>query len=204
MADTTEQKNKPAEKDPDDFDPQADAKVAGEIAAEAKGKPSGELVAPSDPRAADEIAGMLDKLSGPEPSAQEIAMAIAGGDTLPDADVQQSQAGIVARILAATDTSKVLDMGEPMKAEELEQVALEVNGVRWMKSALEGGAGVYAVVDAVRLDQDEPVKITTGSVNVMAQLLKLQTMGAFPQKVKIVKAGRPTKSGYYPYWLQPA
>lgn len=165
---------------------------------------SGELVPPSDPRAAEELDAMLAQIVGAEPSAQEILQAIVGGEDLPEASAQQSQSGIVARILSAGGAEAVLDMGEPTKAEELEQVPLNVTGVRWMRSTFDEGPGVYAVVDATRTDNDEQVKVTCGGVNVMTQLLKLQTMGAFPQNVKIVKATRPTKSGYYPYWLQPA
>ena len=172
----------------------------------AKEKPnsSGELVKPDDPRAAGELDAMLAQIVGQEPSAQEILQAIVGGEDLPEQSAQQSQAGIVARILAGESAGDVLDMGEPIKAEELESVPLQVNGVRWMRSTFEEGPGVYAVIDAIRGDTNDAIKVTCGSVNVMTQLLKLQTMGAFPQSVKVVKSSRPTSSGYYPYWLQPA
>lgn len=165
---------------------------------------SGEVVAPTDPRAKQELDAMLAQIVGNEPSAQEILQAIVGGEDLPEASAQQSQSGIVARILGAEGAEGVLDMGEPIKAEELEQVPLQINGVRWMRSTFDEGPGVYAVADALREDTGEQVKVTCGGVNVMTQLLKLQTMGAFPQRVKIAKSQRPTKSGYYPYWLQPA
>jgi hypothetical protein len=168
------------------------------------GGATGEPVAPDDPKAKAELDAMLAQIVGEEPSAQEILQAIVGGESLPETNAQQSQAGIVARILGAEGADKVLDMGEPTKAEELEQVPLLVNGVSWQRSTFEEGPGVYAVIDAVREDQNEPLKVTCGSVNVMTQLLKLQTMGAFPQKVKIVKSSKPTASGYYPFWLQPA
>jgi hypothetical protein len=168
------------------------------------GGATGEPVAPDDPRAAAELDAMLAQVVGEGPSAQEILQAIVGGEDMPDSTAAQSQAGIVARILAGTDPEGVLDMGEPVKAEDLEQVPLIVTGVRWMRSTFEEGPSVYAVLDAERIDNEEAVKVTCGSVNVMTQLLRLQTMGAFPQKVKIVKSARPTKSGYYPYWLQPA
>jgi hypothetical protein len=165
---------------------------------------TGELVAPSDPRAGAEIEAMVAEIIGKEPSAQEVLQAIVGGESLPESTAEQSQAGIVARILAADSPEAALDMGEPVKAEELEQVVLNVSGVRWMRSTFEEGPGVYAVIDAVREDTEEAIKATCGSVNVMTQLLKLQTMAAFPQRVKIVKSQKPTQSGYYPFWLQPA
>jgi hypothetical protein len=165
---------------------------------------TGESVSPDDPRAKAELDAMLAQIVGEEPSAQEILQAIVGGESLPETNAQQSQAGIVARILGAEGADNVLDMGEPTKAEELEQVPLLVKGVSWQRSTFEEGPGVYAVIDATREDQNEPLKVTCGSVNVMTQLLKLQTMGAFPQKVKIVKSSKPTASGYYPFWLQPA
>lgn len=204
MADKAATTTKPA---PDeakgDGKPEPGQKVA-RPGAPAPGEPSGELVQPDDPRAAAELDLMLAQIAGSGPSAQEILQAIVGADSLPDQKAEQSQAAIVARILQAGDPDAVLDMGQPVGADELEQVPLEVNGVRWMKSTFEEGPGVYAVIDAVRGDNNEPVKVTTGSTNVMTQLLKLQTMGALPQRVKIVKSARPTQSGYYPYWLQPA
>lgn len=166
--------------------------------------PSGELLPPDDPRAAEELDAMLAQIVGKEPSAQEILQAIVGGGEMPEQEAQEAQAGIVGRILGAADPEAVLDMGDPIKAAELEAVPLKVSGVRWMRSTFEEGPGVYAVIDAVRIDNDEALKVTCGGVNVMTQLLRLQTMGALPQIVKIVKATRPTKSGYYPYWLQPA
>lgn len=186
---------------------ETDAPKAGDTPPSApsdKPAQSGELVAPDDPRAKAELDAMLAQIVGPEPSAQEILQAIVGGESLPESTAEQSQAGIVARILGAEGPDKVLDMGEPTKAEELEQVPLLVSGVSWQRSTFEEGPGVYAVIDAVREDTQEQLKVTCGSVNVMTQLLKLQTMRAFPQKVKIVKSQRPTKSGYYPFWLQPA
>lgn len=197
----------------DDKAAEAEAKAAEQDAGEDKpgtdvaplaGGATGESVSPDDPRAKAELDAMLAQIVGEEPSAQEILQAIVGGESLPETNAQQSQAGIVARILGAEGADKVLDMGEPTKAEELEQVPLLVNGVSWQRSTFEEGPGVYAVIDAVREDQNEPLKVTCGSVNVMTQLLKLQTMGAFPQKVKIVKSSKPTASGYYPFWLQPA
>ena len=167
-------------------------------------EPSGELVKPSDPRAAGELDAMLAQIVGEEPSAQEILAAITGAEDMPEATAQQSQAGIVARILAASTLDAILDQGEPLKAEELAEVPLEVTGVRWMRSTYEEGPNVYAVMDAVRADNEERMKVTCGGVNVMTQLLKLQVGQLFPVRVKIVKATRPTKSGFYPYWLQPA
>lgn len=167
-------------------------------------KPSGELVKPDDPRAATELDAMLAEIAGNEPSAQEILQAIVGGEDFPEADAQQSQVAIVARILQAEGADGVLDMGDPLKAEEMEGVAINVYGVRWFRSSFEEGPGVYAVMDAQRVDDEERVKVTCGGVNVMTQLLKLQASGLLPQRVKVVKASRPTRSGYYPYWLQPA
>ena len=171
---------------------------------DAPSEPSGELVKPDDPRAAGELDAMLAQIVGEEPSAQEILAAITGAEDMPEATAQQSQAGIVARILAASTLDAILDQGEPLKAEELAEVPLEVTGVRWMRSTYEEGPNVYAVMDAVRADNEERMKVTCGGVNVMTQLLKLQVGQLFPVRVKIVKATRPTKSGFYPYWLQPA
>lgn len=204
MTETKEKDGKPGEAE----QPTKDGAAAGGStpAPSEPPKPSGtgELVAPSDPRAKGEIDAMVAEIVGKEPSAQEIIQAIVGGESLPESTAEQSQAGIVARILAADSPEAALDMGEPVKAEELEQVVLNVTGVRWMRSTFEEGPGVYAVIDAEREDTNEAIKATCGSVNVMTQLLKLQTMAAFPQRVKIVKSQKPTKSGYYPFWLQPA
>lgn len=204
MPETKTKEGKPVETEAEAAKREAEAKEPGTDVAPLPGGATGEPVSPDDPKAKAELDAMLAQIVGEEPSAQEILQAIVGGESLPETNAQQSQAGIVARILGAEGADKVLDMGEPTKAEELEQVPLLVNGVSWQRSTFEEGPGVYAVIDAVREDRNEPLKVTCGSVNVMTQLLKLQTMGAFPQKVKIVKSSKPTASGYYPFWLQPA
>jgi len=53
-----------------------------------------------------------------------------------------------------------------------------------------------------RMDNDEEIVWTTGSVSVVAQLVKAFMLGALPLYATIRKAERPTANGYYPQHLE--
>lgn len=64
------------------------------------------------------------------------------------------------------------------------------------------GLGVFLVVQAVDCKTGEKLTTTTGSVNIVAQLVRAYTLDSFPLKARIMKAERPTKNGYWPLHLE--
>lgn len=113
---------------------------------------------------------------------------------------------IVRRILEAGDPEQVFSGGRAVGGREALGRPFILHGVRWHRSAYaaEGGLPIFAVLDATFVDTGERVAITTGAVNVMAQVFALARLDALPVQVKIEESDRPTAAGYRPQWLQRA
>lgn len=134
-----------------------------------------------------------------------VEAALTAGAELPELEPQDAAAAgmeIAARILRAESVDEVFEQGGATPALEVIDVPLIVNGLRWNRSDYEGeGAKVYALIDATRADSGEELTITCGSRNVMAQLYRLDQLGALNTPVKIVRAERETARGFRPMWL---
>ncbi len=65
-------------------------------------------------------------------------------------------------------------------------------------SSFEGGAPVFASVDAVDLNTGEVGVLNTGSVKHLAKLYVMARDHSFPVRVRITQALRPSASGFYP------
>jgi|SRR6516165_6844513 hypothetical protein len=76
-----------------------------------------------------------------------------------------------------------------------------VRRVRWLPSDMDGGAGFYALVDAVDADSGEALVLTSGSFNVLVQLARAEQLGILNDPVKLVESDRPTADGYRPQRL---
>lgn len=120
-----------------------------------------------------------------------------------DHDSDQTTVEILARILAAESVEDVLAPQAPVALKTLQGFPLSIDSVRWMKSDFAEGAGMYALIKGARTDTGETFLATCGGTNVLAQLFVLDKLGAFPTKVKITTASKPTANGYYPLWLTP-
>lgn len=115
-------------------------------------------------------------------------------------DPEAVQVDIIKRILASKG-EEALAQRTPTKARDILGVALEVRGVRWMRSGIaDNPLGLYALIDASRGDTGDDVLVTCGGQNVMAQLLVMVRDGVLPQVCKIVEAAE-TARGYRPLWL---
>lgn len=108
---------------------------------------------------------------------------------------------IVARILEAPDLAAVLDQGVAYHARDVLDQPFVLHGVKFNRSRLENGPGVFAILDAQFDDGRKPV--TCGSRNVMAQAYRIGELGGFGVTVKIVE-GSETAAGYRPMWLTAA
>jgi hypothetical protein len=134
-----------------------------------------------------------------------VEQSLVEGVELPELDDPDEIARqIIVRILKADDVEQVLEPAGALGARDLLGVPLEISAVRWQRSSLDGGPALFALIEAQRLDEGEPVVVTCGGRNVLAQLLRLAQLSAFPQVVRIVEAERETSRGYRPLWLVPA
>lgn len=110
---------------------------------------------------------------------------------------------IVAQLLAAETDDELENFGNAVGWRELAGVPMEIHGFHWRPSSFEEGAPVYFVVSATRLDTGEPVTLTTGSMNVLAQLSNLARRNQIPGAVRILfESENPTKAGFRPLWLK--
>lgn len=119
-------------------------------------------------------------------------------------DPNEISRSIVQQLLAAEDDEALQDFGNAIGWRELLDVPVELQGFRWQRSTFEGegGAPVYFVVAATRLDTGDRVTLTTGSMNVLAQLTNMARRGTLVGGVwQLHQAENPTKAGYRPLWL---
>lgn len=118
-------------------------------------------------------------------------------------DPDAMAAEIVAQILAAESDEQLNAMqGGAIGWRELLDIPVELHGFRWRPSDYDEGASLYFVVFAVRLDTGDPIVLTTGSRNIMAQLVNRAKRGALTgQVVKAVQAEKETRRGFRPLWL---
>lgn len=109
---------------------------------------------------------------------------------------------IVAQLLAA-ESDEELERVEAQGWRELAGLPIEIQNFVWRPSGFEEGQAVFLVVRGKRLDTGEPVVLTTGSANVMAQLANMAMRGTLAGAVRQVKvAEKATANGFKPYWLE--
>lgn len=121
-----------------------------------------------------------------------------------DDDPDKMAAEIVAQILAAESDEQLAAMqgGNAIGWRDLLDVPIELLGFRWRPSDYDEGASLYFVVFGTRLDTGEGVVLTTGSRNIMAQLVNRAKRGALSGAVvKATQAEKATQRGFHPLWL---
>jgi hypothetical protein len=122
----------------------------------------------------------------------------------PDAISQE----IVAQLLNAASDDELESVGSATGWRTLLNVPMRIHGFRWRPSAYfgksedGGGASVFFVVQATRLDTGERVVLTTGSRNALAQLCNLAQRQQLVDSIwMMVEATKATGRGFKPIWL---
>jgi len=110
-------------------------------------------------------------------------------------------AGIIEAILNAVDVKATNKIWDARDIESLSGVSLVIESASRSISDYKGGLGVFLVVQAVREDTGEPVTFTTGSLSVVAQIVKAWAGEELPLRCTPTPADRPAKSGYVPWHL---
>src|SRR5215472_6162415 len=124
------------------------------------------------------------------PGAMEQFKAMLVGVPEPDDD---AAARIVMQIMSAQSVS---DLDKPWDVEGMRDhdgTMLTIHGITKMPSDYATGLGVYLVCDCSEPGIGERFVLTTGSVSIVAQLVKAHQLDAFPLEVVPRKAERPTK-----------
>lgn len=118
-------------------------------------------------------------------------------------DPQQISREILMQLLGAETDEELEQFGNAQGWGELEGVPVRIKGFTWRPSAYEEGAAVFVVVQGERLDTGEPVVLTCGGLNVMAQLANMARRGTLVGAIReIRRVDKATRQGYFPLYLQ--
>ena len=123
-------------------------------------------------------------------------------EIIPASDPEAAIDNIIAQVLAAPNIDS---LDEPWRTDDLERLLglpMEVHELKRMPSDFKDGLGVYLVVKGYVIGDGQEVTFTTGSVAIVAQLVKAYCAGWLPLKCRLVQADRPSSSGYYPQHLE--
>lgn len=130
---------------------------------------------------------------------------VIGGDALVAyeamlADVPEAGQQGYDRILASlAGATSLEDLDAPWRSRGGEQFLgqrLVIHGISKMPSDFRGGLPWFLVVDAELSDGGGDATFTSGSVNVVAQLVRAHALGLFPVEAVLVESDRPTAAGY--------
>ena len=92
--------------------------------------------------------------------------------------------------LAAHTIEELNKVGRLVNASDLVGHELTVQSMRWANSTTEGGTGVFAILNAKdRFDQQHK-SVAGGSKDIMATLVVLARLDAFPCVVKVVTVAK--------------
>ena len=122
-------------------------------------------------------------------------------------DPEQISREIFEQILAGESDEALNQLGEATGWRELEgQQVMLGDGFRWRPSSYKEGAPVFLVIPGSLIGPDgvlTPIVLTTGSRNVIAQLMNLAARDHFKGRiVRLEKAKKPSSRGYYALWLK--
>lgn len=121
-----------------------------------------------------------------------------------DVDPMAVYEAIITEIMGSESALDVLNLPEPSDLVDHADRVLELHGYRVLDSEFEVGAPVYFVLGATDMTSGEKVVITCGEQAIMAQLLRLNQLKAFPIRVIPQKSKRPNRFGRHPMRLRAA
>lgn len=122
------------------------------------------------------------------------------GVTFVDSD--QAALDIASELANAESVEELLGDRQGASWGDFINIPLRVKSVRYMRSGFGDGAGYFAVVNAATADTDEPLTLTTGSVNVLIQLAKLEQFGKLHETpLKLTESQKASANGFRPQRL---
>lgn len=114
---------------------------------------------------------------------------------LPDAEDDDGQERVLAQLLAAESPEDLNRPWVPIGIEQQMDTPFQILRVTRRPSDFQDGIGVYVLIHAIDVRSGEPVVRSTGSINIIAQLIMAHTRGwlpltAIPRGPKRPKPGR--------------
>lgn len=110
--------------------------------------------------------------------------------------------GIVMDIMNATTLEQLDAAWTESDNDRLLNQPMLFTQVRRGDSDFKDGLGLFLSVNATVVHSGEEVIFSTGSVSVVAQLVRAYTLKLFPFVGMLVKAEKQSKNGYYPQHLE--
>lgn len=143
-------------------------------------------------------------MSSTEVSPRELDTQRIMGEALPEIEsTTEVQRAFVERILAADTLEEVFREDSTIATRELIGRPIEIRACRIMRSSLEGSKGVYMLLDATLLDDDEAIVVNTGAPNVMAAVFRAKQLGQLPIEVEVIEVARAREGRSAPLGLRP-
>lgn len=118
-------------------------------------------------------------------------------------DPERISREIVQRLLEAASDAELFTSQQATGWRTLLGLPVELGGFRWRPSTLEEGSNIFFVVFGKRMDNGEPVVLTTGASGVLAQLVNMAKRGTLVGAVvRMEESAKPTQSGFRPLRLE--
>ncbi len=111
---------------------------------------------------------------------------------------------LATRLLSAETPQDILTPFDPQGCEEYIGIPIEISGVTFLESDYTEGFPWYASLPVTVVDTGETKVITVGGEKVMYQVAAFDMNDAWPVIVKIRRAVKATKGGFFPLDLVPA
>lgn len=109
---------------------------------------------------------------------------------------------IIAQVLAAETPDEVLVPGEVLALKDMVDHVLEVHAFHENRSEYDVGSPFYFTMECLDTETGEKLVVNTGHQRVMAQLIRLYQLHAYPVTVRVAQGKRPNKYGSFPLRLE--
>ncbi len=140
----------------------------------------------------------LDTTHGEQEELAQFRQALLTGELEVDIDPAVVMRRIAEQIMAAPDLEAAFAEPNLWAAKDSVGQAYELRRLNLHASRFEGGTPVFASVDAIDLTTGEIGVLNTSAVKHLAKLYVMARDHAFPVRVRITQAFRPSAGGFYP------
>jgi hypothetical protein len=137
-----------------------------------------------------------------QPLSPELVATFSAMALLIPEDESNAMESILQQVFGSSTWENLGDPWETATAEHLAGRTFLIERVTRHDSDFSGGIDLFLVVHAVEMRTGEQIVFSTGSLAVMAQLVRAHTAGWLPLFAQLVIAERPTKDGFRPQHLK--
>jgi hypothetical protein len=120
---------------------------------------------------------------------------------IPESD-ENAMEQIMLQVLQAGSWEQLSDPWETDNAEKLAGKTILIERVTRHKSDIAGGLGIFLVAHGIDMKSGEKMVFSSGSLGVMAQLVRAHTAGWLPLFAQLIIAERATADGFRPQHLK--